>query len=164
MTTKPQEPWEQLGITEEAWNIKQANAQALAHGPGPGHCGVLQHPYTPQELAAQQRGDTLQANAHSVMDASPTLNPLLPPGYHYDKNGKKRKDRADKNTPRPQKAASAAPVSAGNACVHLNLHVSIADARALTCLISEEFPEYADTLQDEIIGQLTERLFKLGIK
>lgn len=77
---------------------------------------------------------------------------------------RKRKPRSDKGKERPQKATSAAPVSADNACVHLNLRVSIANARTLACLISEVFPGYAETLQNEIIDQLTARLAKLGVK
>ena len=44
--------------------------------------------------------------------ARETRNAAIPAGYHVGKDGKIRKDRADRNKPRPKPAAAPAPAGA----------------------------------------------------
>ena len=96
-TLKPEEPWIQLGITEEQWHKREAKAQAAAEG-RPLEIGIADlggdiDLIDGQDDAAH-RSNSLQANAHAVLVASPTLNPLAAP------LPRKRKPKAVKPTVR----------------------------------------------------------------
>jgi len=99
MKTKPQEPWEQLGITEAEFREREERVKALTAKPA---TGTWASPSATAALAASQ----------PEYQAPDPTDPPAPPAQLPSTRTRSRKPRSDKGEKRPQKAACAAPVSA----------------------------------------------------
>jgi hypothetical protein len=118
MKTKPQEPWEQLGITEAEFREREERVKELTAKPATGtwaspSATAAAHPVPAIEASLNRLTASwaaLTASQPEYQAPDPT-DPPAPPAQLPSTSTRSRKPRSDKGEKRPQKATSAAPVS-----------------------------------------------------
>lgn len=151
-TSKPDEPWIQLEITEEQWHKREAKAKAAAEGK-PADVDLIDGQDDAAHGGAENTPITGQVQQNQQKPLAPT------PGYHFDKNGKEvdareykpRKQRSDKGKPKAVKPVAATQEVASKRIYNLSERVAKAAAKIGTAkaefeAAKTELQSYMETL------------------